>query len=201
MWSGVPWRRAPSRGLVIDNADDPADVFTVDGTPISQGRGWLRPAPAGQLVLITSRVADRQIWGPWVQLNTLGQLDPTDGAHVLLDLAQQAGSLDKAQTAPVSAGCHSPCRATSTTSTVSRFGWVMPCAASPTTGQALTDRFTEVVSPGADSVLDPDGHGLVGRTWEISLARTSPRTGAPGSAASPATCLAQRGTDFPRSSA
>ena len=74
--------------LVFDNADNPAVLAGADaGTP-ADGTGWLRPDPAG-LVIVTSRVRDPRVWGSRITLRELRPLDDEAGAEVLRDLAPQ----------------------------------------------------------------------------------------------------------------
>ena len=74
--------------LVFDNADNPAVLAGADaGTP-ADGTGWLRPDPAG-LVIVTSRVRDPGVWGSRIALRELRPLDDEAGAEVLRDLARQ----------------------------------------------------------------------------------------------------------------
>ena len=74
--------------LVFDNADNPAVLAGADaGTP-ADGTGWLRPDPAG-LVIVTSRVRDPGVWGSRIALRELRPLDDEAGAEVLRDLAPQ----------------------------------------------------------------------------------------------------------------
>ncbi len=96
--SDVLWGQlGAARGwvLVQDDADDPA-ALTVGGRAADSGSGWLRSTRAG-LVLVTSRLADAQAWGPVAVMECLGLLNADDGALVLTDLAPQAGSPGQAR--------------------------------------------------------------------------------------------------------
>ena len=74
--------------LVFDGADNPAVLAGADaGTP-ADGTGWLRPDPAG-IVIVTTRVRDPQVWGTRVTLRELKPLDDEAGAEVLRDLAPE----------------------------------------------------------------------------------------------------------------
>jgi tetratricopeptide (TPR) repeat protein len=87
------WRCLKARPgwlLVFDNADD-LDALTMSGAPVSDGTGWIRPTTAG-LVLVTSRLSDRQAWGRHAQIHPVGWLDDAAGAQILTDLAPDAGS-------------------------------------------------------------------------------------------------------------
>ena len=74
--------------LVFDGADDPAVLAGPDETTPADGKGWLRSAPAG-MVIVTTRNMDPQVWGSWVALRELKPLDDEAGAEVLRDLAPQ----------------------------------------------------------------------------------------------------------------
>jgi tetratricopeptide (TPR) repeat protein len=96
--SDVLWRQLEAARrwtLVLDNADDPG-ALAVGGRPASWGSGWLRETQAG-LVVVTSRIGDRQVWGPVAQVIRLEPLGDADGAQVLLDLAPGSGDRAAAQ--------------------------------------------------------------------------------------------------------
>ena len=74
--------------LVFDGADNPTVLAGADaGTP-ADGTGWLRPDPAG-MVIVTTRIRDPRVWGTWVTLRELKPLDDEVGAEVLRDLAPE----------------------------------------------------------------------------------------------------------------
>jgi CRP-like cAMP-binding protein/tetratricopeptide (TPR) repeat protein len=74
--------------LVFDGADNPTVLAGADaGTP-ADGTGWLRPDPAG-MVIVTTRIRDPRIWGTGVTLRELKPLDDEAGAEVLRDLAPE----------------------------------------------------------------------------------------------------------------
>ena len=74
--------------LVFDGADNPTVLAGADaGTP-ADGTGWLRPDPAG-MVIVTTRIRDPRVWGAWVTLRELKPLDDEVGAEVLRDLAPE----------------------------------------------------------------------------------------------------------------
>ena len=95
--------------LVFDNADDPA-VLAVPRTVTSRGlglddhhgarpgtgTGWMRSSRRG-LVIVTTRVDERAVWGRNAQLMAVGPLDGEQAAQLLLDLAPQAGSAAEAR--------------------------------------------------------------------------------------------------------
>jgi CRP-like cAMP-binding protein/tetratricopeptide (TPR) repeat protein len=74
--------------LVFDGADNPTVLAGADaGTP-ADGTGWLRPDPAG-MVIVTTRIRDPRVWGTRVTLRELKPLDDDAGAEVLRDLAPE----------------------------------------------------------------------------------------------------------------
>jgi tetratricopeptide (TPR) repeat protein len=90
--SDVLWQQLENTAgwmLVLDNADNPAALAAGD-RPLNSGSGWLRSTRTG-LMLVTSRVADPQWWGPIARIVPLESLGDVDGAQVLLDLAPDAG--------------------------------------------------------------------------------------------------------------
>ncbi|MFI9529000.1 tetratricopeptide repeat protein [Micromonospora rosaria] len=70
--------------LIVDDADDLGVLGTLDG------RGWLRRSRRG-LIVVTSRVRSRQVWGRDAEIIELDRLGADAGAQLLLDLAR-AGS-------------------------------------------------------------------------------------------------------------
>jgi len=78
----------PSAGrwlLIFDNADLPG-LLAAPGTSPADYTGWLRPDPAG-LLIVTTRVKDQRTWGSRVNLRELSLLDVPVAAQVLADLA------------------------------------------------------------------------------------------------------------------
>jgi tetratricopeptide (TPR) repeat protein len=95
--------------LVFDNADDPAVLAapraaaSPEAGPADHhralagtGTGWMRSSRRG-LVIVTTRVDDRAVWGRNAQLLTVGRLDDEHAAQLLLDLAPQAGNASDAR--------------------------------------------------------------------------------------------------------
>jgi tetratricopeptide (TPR) repeat protein len=72
--------------LVLDNADAPEVLAASAGVSPGDYTGWLRPDPAG-MVIVTTRNKDPRVWGPGVMLRELAALDAEDGAKILADLA------------------------------------------------------------------------------------------------------------------
>jgi hypothetical protein len=81
--------------LVFDQADDPA-LLTIGKETVGEGRGWVRSSPRGT-VLITSRYSEPGVWGSHVIARKVQPLRDTPGGEVLLDLAPEAGTVDKAR--------------------------------------------------------------------------------------------------------
>ena len=81
--------------LVFDQADNP-DVLTFEGTPLSDGRGWVRGSRSG-MVLVTSRHSDATAWGSHIVIHRIQSLSDSDGAMMLLDLAPHAGTQAEAE--------------------------------------------------------------------------------------------------------
>ncbi|MGR6321758.1 tetratricopeptide repeat protein [Micromonospora soli] len=81
--------------LIIDNADEPRELDPVDND-LTDGRGWLRPPrnPAN-LVVVTSRDGDRNIWPAWSRRHAVRPLKDKDGALVLLDRAGGAAGTEE----------------------------------------------------------------------------------------------------------
>jgi CRP-like cAMP-binding protein/tetratricopeptide (TPR) repeat protein len=74
--------------LVFEGTDNPAVLAGADQTTPADGTGWLRPDPAG-MVIVTTRIRDPQVWGTRVTLRELKPLDDEAGAEVLRDLAPE----------------------------------------------------------------------------------------------------------------
>ncbi|MFF8382908.1 NB-ARC domain-containing protein [Streptomyces kanasensis] len=71
--------------LVLDNMDEPEGLTD-----------WVRPGAAG-LTVVTSRVGNPMVWGAEAVCHPVDVLSPEDGAHVLVDLAGQAGPTEDAR--------------------------------------------------------------------------------------------------------
>ena len=81
--------------LVFDNADDPA-VLSVGGSAPGDGRSWLRRSSKG-LVLVTTRVSARAVWGNISNCRRVAVLAASDGGEVLVDFAGSAGDSRSAE--------------------------------------------------------------------------------------------------------
>lgn len=82
--------------LVFDNADNPAVLGSPGSISPGDYDGWLRQDPAG-IVIVTTRVKDRNKWGPGVRLRELPLLDDTAAAQALTDLAPSIRDPDGVQ--------------------------------------------------------------------------------------------------------
>ena len=152
--------------LVFDGADHPAVLAGPDETTPADGTGWLRPCPAG-MVIVTTRSRDPQIWGSWVALRELKQLDEEAGAEVLQDLAPQVTDPDGREARSLSrrlgglplalhlAGSYLGSRV-ARWSTFADYHRALD-------GVELSEALADLDEPGADS------RDTVQRTWDLSL--------------------------------
>ena len=144
--------------LVIDNVDD-LNAMRIGQSGARDGNGWLRQSTAG-LIVVTSRVADRHSWGRLGQLHLLHPLSDDDGAQVLLDLADSAGSRSSAARLSARLGglplaLHQAGRyLASPFAPVRSFDAYM---------DSLGERFTDLLGSGQDE------QSTLTRTWEVSL--------------------------------
>jgi tetratricopeptide (TPR) repeat protein len=144
--------------LVLDNADDPG-VLAAGDRQASSGSAWLRSTRSG-LVLVTSRVSDRQAWGSVAQVHRLEPLDEAEGAQVLLDLAPRAGDHAAARSLSAELGGlplalhQAGSYLASPFATAATFGLYQ---------QALSVRFAELMGRGTE-----DRERVIA-TWELSL--------------------------------
>lgn len=81
--------------LVLDEVDEPQIAGSPNGH-LGDGTGWIRASRRG-LTLVTTRLGDPDIWGHSAEFYAIDPLTPDDGAEVLLDLADKAGSRSEAQ--------------------------------------------------------------------------------------------------------
>ncbi|MFI7026663.1 tetratricopeptide repeat protein, partial [Micromonospora sp. NPDC049900] len=168
--AGVVWGwldRMPGRWLlVIDNADVP-ELLAPAGTSVAGGQGWLRSAGDG-VVLVTSRVTDRRVWGQRAGWFPLGELDQRSAALMLLD---RIGRADEPELMKA---------AMAVTDRLGRLPLAVHLAGSYLgSGMAavgldgylrlLTDRSLSVVDEGAPGWGEQDPRRLIMSTWEISL--------------------------------
>ncbi|WP_330440915.1 FxSxx-COOH system tetratricopeptide repeat protein [Micromonospora sp. NBC_00821] len=152
--------------LVIDNADAP-EVLAPGGTSVAGGSGWLRSAGAG-VVVVTTRVTDRAVWGHRAGWFLLGELDQQAAALMLLDRMGRADEPELIEAA------------TAVADRLGRLPLAVHLAGSYLgSGMAvvgldgylhlLTDRSLSVVDEGAPGWGEQDPRRLIMSTWEISL--------------------------------
>jgi NB-ARC domain len=163
--------------LVLDNADDPAAALSIAGTPVADAQGWVRPAPERGCVLITTRDGSTTVWGGWTRRHRIAPLETAHGADVLLDLAPDGGTASSAKLLAERLGglplaLRLAGQAIAQAMTVP-LQWADPSLprSFDVYRSALAERFSEVFKPPASGPIDPQqARGLVGQTWELSLA-------------------------------
>ncbi|WP_205797180.1 tetratricopeptide repeat protein [Micromonospora sp. CMU55-4] len=168
--AGVVWGRLSRLSgrwlLVIDNADAP-EVLAPGGTSVAGGSGWLRSAGTG-VVVVTTRVTDRAVWGHRAGWFPLSELDQRAAALMLLD---RIGRTDEPNLIEA---------ATTVANRLGRLPLAVHLAGSYLgSGMAevgledylrlLTDRSLRVVDEGAPGWGEQDPRRLIMSTWEISL--------------------------------
>jgi hypothetical protein len=82
--------------LVLDNADHPSVLAAHGSATPGDHAGWIRPKPNG-VVIVTTRVKDRAIWGPDLAVRELTPLDDSTSAKVLADLVPHISDPDGKQ--------------------------------------------------------------------------------------------------------
>lgn len=84
--------------IVFDNADEPQRLAPRGGK-VKDGTGWLRPPEgADGMVVVTSRVNNKDTWGDWSHVRRVPRLDDTDGASMLIErTGPGAGSTEQAR--------------------------------------------------------------------------------------------------------
>ena len=84
--------------LILDNADDPQALGSVDGQ-VRDGTGWLRPPTTDKgMVIVTSRDRNEAVWGAWSTVHPVLPLDVDDGASMLMELTEnKGGTLEQAR--------------------------------------------------------------------------------------------------------
>ncbi|MEU4764379.1 tetratricopeptide repeat protein [Actinosynnema sp. NPDC023794] len=164
LWRNLDHQPEPW-ALVFDNADDP-DVLAAANHRVADGNGWLRtPKPTGS-ILVTSRAATG--WPPTARVHHVRQLDPDDGAQVLLDLAD-AGTRQDATALARRLGCLPlALRLAGRYLAVAKDALALPGLEPPTTFQAYQERwderFTELTEGESASPRES-----LSRTWEMSM--------------------------------
>lgn len=91
--SADPWL------IVFDNADEPQARLAPRGGAVKDGTGWLRlPKGADGMVVVTSRVNNKDTWGDWSRVRRVPRLDDTDGASMLIErTGPGAGTTEQAR--------------------------------------------------------------------------------------------------------
>ena len=152
--------------LVFDDANNPAVLAGADAATPADGTGWLRPDPAG-MVIVTTRIRDPRVWGTGVTLRELKPLDDEAGAEVLRDLAPEVADPESQEARELSrrlgglplalhlAGAHlgSPFTRWSSFADYRE----------ALDGVELPAALTDIEEQGADI------HATVQRTWDLSL--------------------------------
>ena len=182
------WRRLTARQepwlLVLDNADDPA-VLAGPGSNVAEGRGWLRPFSSQYgTVLVTSRDGSTTSWGSWSWRHRLAVLPGNEAAAVIADYAGHATSLgtpeDARDLAERLGGL--PLALKIAGSYLAESVAIPAAFAAPGMirsyrqyRDALDAGDLEAVFPAPGGELTRDQmRGLIGRTWELSLASQIP---------------------------
>ncbi|MFC8239961.1 alpha/beta hydrolase [Streptomyces chartreusis] len=91
--SAEPWL------IVFDNADEPQLRLAPRGGAVKDGTGWLRPPKcANGMVVVTSRINNKDAWGDWSRVRRVPRLDDTDGASMLIErTGPGAGTTEQAR--------------------------------------------------------------------------------------------------------
>jgi plasmid stability protein len=176
--------------LVIDNADDP-QLLAGAGTCVAEGRGWLRPLPAGPgTVLVTSRDGTAATWGPWCGRHRVGMLPPGEAAAMLADHAGQhagLGSQDDARELAHRLG-GLPLALKIAGSYLAQSAAIPPAFADPSVIRTYqqyretieTRGLTAAFPPPSGDITPEQARELIGATWDLTLdlldARQLPET-------------------------
>ncbi|WP_367130747.1 tetratricopeptide repeat protein [Saccharothrix sp. HUAS TT1] len=164
LWRNLD-RQAEPWVLVFDNADEP-DVLAASGRRVGDGNGWLRLPRSTGSVLVTSRAGAG--WPPAARVHHVRQLDPEDGAQVLLDLADAGSPEDAAALARRLGGLPLALRLAGRYLAVAKDALALPGLEPPTTFKAYQERwderFTELTEGESASPRES-----LSRTWEMSM--------------------------------
>ncbi|MCC8244589.1 tetratricopeptide repeat protein [Saccharothrix luteola] len=164
LWRNLDHQSEPW-ALVFDNADDP-DVLAATNHRVADGNGWLRtPKPTGS-ILVTSRTGTG--WPTAARVHQVRQLDPDDGAQVLLDLVDAGDRRDAAALARRLGGLPLALRLAGRYLAVAQDAPALPGLEPPTTFMAYLERwderFTELTEGESASPRES-----LSRTWEMSM--------------------------------
>jgi tetratricopeptide (TPR) repeat protein len=151
--------------LVFDNADDP-DVLAATNHRVADGNGWLRTPKSTGSILVTSRAGAG--WPPAARVRHVRQLDPEDGAQVLLDLADAGTRQDATTLARRLGGLPLALRLAGRYLAVAKDALALPGLEPPITFKAYLERwderFTELTEGESASPRES-----LSRTWEMSM--------------------------------
>ncbi|GLZ77758.1 hypothetical protein Afil01_25650 [Actinorhabdospora filicis] len=75
--------------LILDNADDPEVLSGVAGEAPALGTGWYRRPPGHGVVVVTSRIGDKRVWGSSATVHDVADLSVEDAVTVLTDRAER----------------------------------------------------------------------------------------------------------------
>ncbi len=152
--------------LVFDGADNPAVLAAAGTATPADGTGWLRPDPAG-MVIVTARNRDPRVWGTGVVLRELRPLDDKAAAVVLGDLAPDVADPTGEQARELA------CRLGGLPLALHLAGAYL---ASPFARWASFDGYREALDsvqlPAAlGDIEEPgaDARATIARTWDLSL--------------------------------
>lgn len=173
--SDKPWL------LVFDEVDEPQSIGRAHSHP-GDATGWLRSSKNG-LTVVTTRLGDPEIWGHSAELHSIDPLTPNEGAEVLLDLANRAGSRQEAQDLSARLGGlplalrlagSQLSRAMRGTGLLRRGRERARVRDFSSYGAALNDVGIEYLDRSVTGALNRSGaedlhRRLISRTWEISL--------------------------------
>ena len=162
--------------LVLDNAD-PGAALSTAGSPVADAQGWVRPPPKHGCLLITTREGSTTVWGSWTRRHRMAPLETAHGADVLLDLAPDGGTASSAELLAERLG-GLPLALQLAGQAIAQAVAVPLQWADPSLPRsfdayrtALAEHFGEVFKPPASGSIDSQqARGLVGQTWELSLA-------------------------------
>ncbi len=164
LWRNLDQQSEPW-ALVFDNADDP-DVLAAANHRVADGNGWLRTPKSIGSILVTSRAGNG--WPPAALVHHVRQLDPEDGAQVLLDLADAGSRQDAAALARRLGGLPLALRLAGRYLAVAKDALALPGLEPPTTFKAYQERwderFTELTAGEPASPRES-----LSRTWEMSM--------------------------------
>ncbi|MEV1121481.1 tetratricopeptide repeat protein [Actinosynnema sp. NPDC049800] len=164
LWRNLDHQPEPW-ALVFDNADDP-DVLAAANHRVADGNGWLRSPNSTGSILVTSRAATG--WPPAARVHHVRQLDPDDGAQVLLDHAHAGTREDATALARRLGGLPLALRLAGRYLAVAQDALALPGLEPPTTFKAYLERwdqsFTELTEGEPASPRES-----LSRTWEMSM--------------------------------